>query len=110
VVEDDPDTRSLMTVVLSAPLYACEATGDPEHALQRLAEWRPHVVLVDIGLPKLNGYELAGRIRTSAGPAIRLIATTGQADEERSKLAGFDAVLGKPIELAKLLSEISRLG
>lgn len=63
---------------------------------------RPDVVLVDLGLPGIDGYELARRIRTTeAGPAVRLVALTGYGqpvDRRRSAAAGFAAHLARPVE------------
>jgi CheY-like chemotaxis protein len=85
---------------------------DAENALAGAAAFRPTVVLLDIGMPRKNGYELARRIRLEPwGGSTILVALTGwgQADDRRrSKEAGIDHHLTKPVEfaaIAKLLSE-----
>jgi CheY-like chemotaxis protein len=85
---------------------------DGLEAVGAVAAFRPNVVLLDIGLPKLNGYEAAGRIRAQeGGKDILLIALTGWGQEEdrrRSREAGFDHHMTKPVELTvlkKLLAE-----
>ena len=66
---------------------------------------RPQVVLIDLGLPGLDGYEVARQVRAALGESVRLIALTGYAQEEdrrRTRDAGFDAHLPKPVELEEL--------
>jgi CheY-like chemotaxis protein len=68
---------------------------------------RPDVVLVDIGLPDLDGYEVGRQLRAILGPSVRLIALTGYGqpeDRQRSRVAGFDAHLVKPVS-SQLLHE-----
>jgi CheY-like chemotaxis protein len=75
--------------------------------LHAAAAFRPDVVLLDIGLPKLNGYEVAQRIRQQRGAdRVALVAVTGwgqQEDRRRAMEAGFDHHLTKPVELAELM-------
>ncbi len=84
-------------------------------AIDVAARFHPHVVLLDIGLPGLDGYEVARRMRREPwGKQVTLVAVTGwgQAeDRERSRDAGFDAHLLKPVDhdaLVKLLAEIGK--
>jgi Response regulators consisting of a CheY-like receiver domain and a winged-helix DNA-binding domain len=76
-------------------------------------EFRPDVVLLDIGLPKMNGYEAARRIRQQPwGERMFLIAATGwgqEADRHRSKEAGFDYHLVKPLDPAALIQLLASL-
>jgi CheY-like chemotaxis protein len=75
-------------------------------ALELAAAFRPDVVLLDIGMPKLNGYEVARRIREQPwGKGIVLVALTGwgqEDDKRRSEQAGFDQHMVKPVELDAL--------
>jgi CheY-like chemotaxis protein len=84
---------------------------DGAEAVEQAADFRPHVVLLDIGLPKLNGYEAAERIRAAPwGRSAALWATTGwvqEADRERSKAAGFDTHPVKPMDPAELTGRLS---
>ena len=77
------------------------------------AEFRPQVALLDIGLPVIDGFELAQQLRRIPGlGAVRLIAVTGygqSSDRSRSADAGFDEHLVKPIELEALLESVSRV-
>jgi CheY-like chemotaxis protein len=80
-------------------------------ALRRFELQRPDVALLDIGMPAANGYEVARRIRASAGGReVLLIAITGwaqDADKEESRAAGFDHHLTKPIEPETLIELLS---
>ncbi len=71
-----------------------------------LPEARPEVVLLDIGLPGMDGYEVASRLRATPGLAgLRLVAVTGygqESDRRRARLAGFDHHLVKPVDLDRL--------
>jgi CheY-like chemotaxis protein len=75
-------------------------------ALAKLPEFNPEIVLLDIGLPEIDGYEIARRIRGSPDHrGVRLIALTGYGqaeDRQRAKASGFDAHLVKPVEFAAL--------
>jgi CheY-like chemotaxis protein len=74
--------------------------------LQAFDEFRPDIVLLDIGLPGMNGYEVARRLRSRSGRGLRIIAVTGwgQAeDRKQSADAGFDLHLVKPVDEAQLL-------
>ena len=86
---------------------------DGQAALEAVEKHRPEVVLLDIGLPKLNGYEVCRRIRESRGAAtIVVIALTGWGQEEdrrKSREAGFDGHLVKPVDFADLMKLLGTL-
>ncbi|MFC5458511.1 ATP-binding protein [Massilia niabensis] len=108
IVDDNVDAAD--TLVMFMELYGCAAravhTGGA--ALEALAEFAPEVALFDIGLPDMNGYELARRARALPGGAgMLLIAATGwgqEADKQLAMDAGFDHHLTKPIDFDKLRS------
>jgi signal transduction histidine kinase len=106
VVEDNKDVRDMLRLQLELDGYEVEEAADGQAALHVAARMKPDVALVDIGLPILDGYEVARRIRTSPnGRVIRLIAVTGYAQPEdvaRAKQAGFDEHLAKPVDPTKL--------
>src|SRR5439155_10483181 len=112
IVEDNDDTREVMKYMLEAEgaLVVTAATG--EEGVTCAKTERPHIVLCDIGLPDIDGLEVARRLRRHAGLArTRLIALTGygQPEDIRGALgAGFDAHLTKPINLDQLLELMSR--
>jgi signal transduction histidine kinase len=106
VVEDNDDAREMLRhALVDAGHEVVEATDGPG-GLAAIQDARPHVALVDVGLPGFDGYEVARRIRAVAeGKSIRLIALTGygQPDDRRRALeAGFDAHLVKPVDFDTL--------
>jgi two-component system CheB/CheR fusion protein len=111
VVEDLEDSRETLRELLQAKGYRVITAADGEEGLNAIRRRRPDVALVDIGLPKLNGYELARQARATPNlPPIRLIAVTGWGqteDVERAKDAGFDDHLVKPLDLDKLARVLS---
>jgi two-component system, chemotaxis family, CheB/CheR fusion protein len=106
LVEDIADIRAVMQRLLKSMGCEVEAAENGLEALRTITRVRPDVALIDIGLPELDGYEVARRIRARADlDAVRLIAVTGfgQEDDRRKALeAGFDAHLVKPVDLAEL--------
>jgi PAS domain S-box-containing protein len=104
VVDDNVDAAELLGDLLRASGYAVTIAHDGPEALAVAARTRPEVALIDIGLPVMDGYELARKLRDLLGDA-RLIAVTGygqQRDRDRSRAAGFDAHLVKPVPLEAL--------
>ena len=76
-----------------------------EAAVSAAAEFRPDVVLLDIGMPKLSGYDVARRVRDARGPEVFIVAITGwgqEEDRQRAREAGFDHHFTKPVEPAVL--------
>jgi signal transduction histidine kinase/ActR/RegA family two-component response regulator len=106
VVDDNLDSAKTLAMLMTMLGNEVRTAHDGLQAVEMAAEFRPHVALLDIGLPKLNGYEAARRIRENPlGREIMLIAVTGWGKEEdrcRSQEAGFDHHLTKPVELATL--------
>ena len=110
IVEDNPDNRLALRTLLELWGYVVEEAQDGAGAIQLFLEHRPEIALVDIGLPGLNGYEVAQRMRSTPGGKPFLVALTGygRIDDRRKALdAGFDAHLVKPVdpdELERLLA------
>jgi CheY-like chemotaxis protein len=112
VVDDNRDSANSMCKLLTQMGHTTFTAYDGLDAVEKVGTLQPDVVLLDIGLPKLNGYEVARRLREREnGRGIVLIAVTGWGQEEdrrRSKDAGFDEHLTKPVEydaLAKILAK-----
>ena len=104
VVDDNEDSALMLSEVLRVKGYQTRTAHDAPAALQVAAEFCPELAFLDIGLPVMDGYELAARLRELPGlQAIRLIALTGygqQSDRERTTAAGFEQHLVKPVDLA----------
>jgi PAS domain S-box-containing protein len=102
VVDDNQDAASSFNLLIRRQGHDTRTAHDGVEALQVAAEFRPEIVFLDIGLPKLNGYEVARAIRgQSWGRSVFLIALTGWGQEDDKRLAfesGFDIHLVKPID------------
>ncbi len=108
VVDDNQDAAETLTDLLDLWDYPAEAVYDGPSALRRAEEYRPGVILLDIGLPGMDGYEVARRLREAPVLAGALIvAVTGyasEADQAEAREAGFDHHLPKPVDPARLRS------
>ena len=112
VIEDNPDIRETLQMLLTLWGHDVIMAADGPSGVQCVLDRRPDVALIDVGLPVMNGYEVARTIRRSVpNGAVRLIAVTGYgqpSDKERAIKAGFDFHLLKPIApevLERLLAE-----
>jgi len=110
VVDDDEDLAHLLAKVLVTRNYEVRTARDSVSALSVAGEFTPDVVLMDIGLPMMDGYELAREIRKILPEgSCRLIALTGfheEGEKEKARAAGFEAHLLKPVNLATLRKAI----
>jgi CheY-like chemotaxis protein len=109
VVDDNVDAASSLAAFLQLDGHQAEAVYSAKGALEAIASFGPDVVLLDIGLPEMDGYEVAKRIR-AGGSGVRLVALTGygQAEDiERTQAAGFDAHLVKPVDFGALERSLS---
>lgn len=105
VVEDNEDAREALTTMLSLWGHAVRSAADGREAVALARARRPEVALIDLGLPLLDGFEVARRLRAEHGREPFLVALTGYGqpeDLERTRLAGFDAHLTKPTDLSRL--------
>jgi CheY-like chemotaxis protein len=113
VVDDNQDSALSLAMMLSIMGHETRTAHDGESAVETAESFLPEVVLLDIGLPKLNGYEVAQRIREQAwGASMFLIAVTGwgqEEDRQRSSEVGLNVHMVKPVEpaaLEKLLADL----
>lgn len=107
VVDDHSDTVEALVDLLELEGHDVRSAVTAEHALALAEQFEPHVVVLDIGLPNMDGYELAAHLRFKVEPTCVFIAVTGSGDEAdilRSKKAGFAAHLTKPIDIPELLA------
>jgi CheY-like chemotaxis protein len=112
VVEDQVDSARSLSLLLELLGHRVEVVSDGRDALQAVESIHPAVVLLDIGLPGMDGYEVARRLRARGSKAL-LVSLTGygrDADKLRSREAGFDHHLVKPVDretLEKLLASMA---
>jgi CheY-like chemotaxis protein len=106
VVDDNIDAAMSLSQLLELDGHESQAVFGAMEALERVASFRPDVVLLDIGLPQMNGYEVARRLRQlESGKRLKLVALTGYGqseDRQKALAAGFDEHLAKPVDLAAL--------
>jgi two-component system CheB/CheR fusion protein len=106
VVEDIDDARKMLVALLEADNYQVYSAADGEAGLQMILREKPDLAIVDIGLPKLDGYEVARRVRIQIPSSeTRLVALTGygqDSDHENVMRAGFDTHLVKPLNHTRL--------
>jgi signal transduction histidine kinase len=114
-IDDDADARELLVAVLEPHGANVVTAASADEALRSLIDLRPHVVLSDIGMPDLDGYELIRRMRALDSdearrvPAVAVTAYAGEIDRRRALEAGFQAHVSKPIDAAQLVQLVQRL-
>ncbi len=111
VVDDNADAADSLAMLLQVRGDEVRVAYDGEEALAAELDFHPEVVLLDIGMPKLSGYEVARRIRDARGPGVLIVAITGwgqDEDRQRAREAGFDHHFTKPVDYAALLDVIDR--
>jgi signal transduction histidine kinase/ActR/RegA family two-component response regulator len=113
VVDDNADAAQMLATLLEAHGHVVSVEYDGTGGLARALRERPEVMLLDIGLPDMDGHELARRLRASPDTAnAMLVALTGYGqseDRERARQAGFDRHLVKPADLSELLRILAEL-
>ena len=111
VVDDNVDAADSIALLLTIDGFEAHSVHGATAALDTVGSFRPDVVLLDIGLPVMDGYEVAQRLRARVPvEQIRIVALSGygqQADRERAAQSGFDDYLVKPVE-PTVLSEFLR--
>jgi len=109
IVDDNQDAADSLAVVLRFEGHEATVAYSGQAAIEAVSSTQPELVLLDIGLPNMDGYEVARRIRAS-GSSARIIALTGYGqaeDRQRSSGAGFAAHLVKPVDITMLRSVLS---
>lgn len=114
VVDDNRDAADSLAMLLKLTGHEVHTAHEGLEAVEAAAKLRPELVLLDIGLPKLNGYEAARRIREQPwGKGMVLVALTGwsqEKDRQKSKEAGFDDHFVKPVDHTALMKMLDGLG
>jgi PAS domain S-box-containing protein len=112
IVDDNVDAADSIAMLLALQGHEVRSVHAPQEALEMVEAFRPHLVLLDIGLPGMDGYEVARRLRSQHIDSMRIVAITGYgqpSDRERAREAGFDQHLVKPIDPEVLQSLLSSL-
>jgi len=106
IVEDQDDSRECLKLLLETEGHEVTLTADGASALAEVTRFRPDIALVDVGLPGMDGYEVARRMRSlPGGEAVKLVAMTGFGGEKnrhRARQAGFDVHVTKPVSYEEL--------
>jgi CheY-like chemotaxis protein len=112
VVEDNAAARDTLRFVLELEGHRVEVAADGRTGMAAAERARPQVAFVDIGLPGVDGYEVARRLRVAHGATLRLFAISGYGQPEdvrRALDAGFDGHLTKPVEIDEVLRILGSL-
>ena len=111
IADDNPDSAETLQLMLEVMGNEVRVARDGEEAVKMAQEFAPDAILMDIGMPKMNGYDASACIRSlPAGRGAFIVALTGwgmEEDKQRSKAAGFDRHLVKPVE-PRMLEELLR--
>lgn len=113
VVEDNDDAAESFKTLLELDGHTVEVVRDGHQALRAIPAFAPHVAFVDIGLPGIDGFEVAERVRSQSGARPMLIALSGygrEEDKERAAQVGFDAHVTKPANLDQIQALLARYG
>ena len=111
IVEDNPDVRDLLKMRLKRLGHHVDAASEGNSGLEKLLKEQPDVAFIDIGLPGIDGYQVAQRVREALGQSIILVALSGFGQPEDKKKAiesGFDQHLTKPVDLRDLEAVLGR--
>ncbi|MGZ5662733.1 MAG: response regulator [Usitatibacter sp.] len=111
VVDDNADAADSLAMLLEVRGDEVRIAYDGLEALEAEGDFRPEVVLLDIGMPKLSGYDVARRIREARGGNVLIVAITGwgqEDDRQRARDAGFNHHFTTPVDFEMLLDLIDR--
>lgn len=113
IIEDDPDQRRLLERMLGGSGWRVVTAPDGEAGLQAALEHRPDAIVLDVMMPRLNGFQTCRRLKTDlitrTIPVVIATAKDEPADEFWAREVGADAFLPKPLDLPSLLSLLDRL-
>jgi len=101
IAEDIPDAAEMLRLMIECMGHHVRVAADGAQAVDMATEFRPQIALLDLGMPRMDGYEAAQRIRAALGPSVVLVALTGwgqEQDQRRAYAAGFDHHVTKPAE------------
>jgi PAS domain S-box-containing protein len=114
-IDDEEDALTLLRVVLETAGAEVETVASPLRALERIEAFRPDVLVLDLGMPEMDGFELIKRIRASSKPIVRnvpaaaLTAFARSEDRTKALRSGFEMHLAKPVDPGELVASVARL-
>ena len=110
IVEDNQDSRELVVKVLKKKGYEIVEAEDGEEALAKAVSDRPHLILMDISIPKLDGFEVTRKLKQNPDfqdiPVVALTAHAMKGDREKFIAAGFEGYIPKPISIHELPGQV----
>jgi two-component system cell cycle response regulator DivK len=110
IVEDNEDSRELLAKVLRNKGYITVEAVDGEEAIEKVVSERPDLVLLDISIPKLDGYEVAKRLKGREDvkeiPIVAVTAHAMKGDREKVIAAGFEGYISKPVDVRELPEQV----
>jgi CheY-like chemotaxis protein len=113
IAEDNAINRELLRELLEARGYAVEEASDGQAALRMMEHSAPDILLLDIGMPVLDGYAVVRKVRENPRlvhlPVLAVTAYAMQGDREKILSSGFDGYLAKPVNAGLLIEEVKRL-
>ena len=115
VVDDEPDARALIGRVLAECHAEVFAAASSDEALAELSRFRPHVLVSDIGMPQIDGYQFMREVRKRPPeqggntPAVALTAFARSEDRTKAMMAGYTVHVAKPIEPQELMATVANL-
>ena len=113
VIEDDPDQRRLMERTLTTSGYRILTASDGQTGLETALAIQPKLVILDVVMPRMNGYQTARALKqnpaTAAIPILMVTTKQEPADQFWSSQVGADAFLTKPVDITELISTVGRL-
>jgi two-component system, cell cycle response regulator DivK len=113
IAEDKPSSRELIRILLEANGHIVHESSDGEEALQKARQYLPDLIILDLQMPKLDGWGVAAELRKhpkfSRIPILALTASAMPADRDRALAAGCSAYLAKPVDFNFLRAEVERL-
>lgn len=112
VVDDNEDAAESLALILQMDGHVARVAHDGQRAIELARQLQPQVAILDIGMPGMDGYELARKLRTLPGPTPLLVALTGwnsDDDLQRARSAGFDHHLAKPADVAQVERLLTQL-
>ena len=111
IVDDEPNIAASLEFLLQRGGYEVRVAHDGEEALAQAESFQPDLVLLDVMMPKLNGYEVCQRLRQN-GRAVKIVMLTArgrEVDEEKGKALGADLYVTKPFSTRELVAQVREL-